>query len=36
MDADLHASLSKHAAAQGLTVGKLAAKVLAEYLEKSQ
>jgi len=36
VDADVHASLSKHAAEQGLTVGKLASKVLGEYLEKAQ
>jgi len=36
VDADVHASLSKLAAEQGLTVGKLASKVLGEYLEKAQ
>ncbi|KAG0613339.1 hypothetical protein M758_6G095600 [Ceratodon purpureus] len=36
LDADIHANLTKHAAEQGMTVGKFASKVLAEYLENAQ
>lgn len=36
LDANVHANLTKHAAEQGMTVGKFASKVLAEYLENAQ
>lgn len=36
LDADVHSSLAKLAADEGLTVSKFASKVLAEHLEKAQ
>jgi hypothetical protein len=36
LDANIHDGLTKVAAEQGSTAGKLAAKVLAEYLEKNE